>query len=148
MKQTGLFTLVLALTLGFAHSAYAEDNRLTVVVANGPFAGTYKPSPSTIICMRAKAQDVFSVAWKDFEAHGKDIAEAGVEVQHPDQPKARVANAKIAFGGNDKMTGYDFPRQAVVLEISGNGGKITFDGKSKEGIKVHIEAICTDVERL
>jgi hypothetical protein len=142
------FSLAVALTAPLVHAAPAADNQLTIVFANGPFADTYKPPTSSIICMHAKAQNVFSVGWKDFNAAGKSIAEAGMEVSDPDSAGAKLGEVEVGFGSDDKKTVYKIFNKAMVLTLMGKGGKITFDGKTDHGIGLHIEAICNDVTRL
>jgi hypothetical protein len=145
MKMLSRSTIpVLLALLGAANAAQAAENSVVIVVANGPFAGTYKPDGALITCMRVKSRDLFGFGLKDFNATGKQLAEASLEVHAPDGPQAKVASAHVGFGA-DKMTVYDISMTPVTLERKGNGGTMKFDGTTKEGIKVHVEAVCNDV---
>jgi hypothetical protein len=142
--------IVLGLCALGGAQADAKLNDLVIVVANGPYAGTYKPNGTAVICMHAKKQKVFTAAFKDFEAHGgKDLAEAGVEVMNPDSAGEKHGNIRIAFGDPDKKpTVYEVSFAPVVLEITAQGGMITFDGKTASGIGMKVTARCLAVDNL
>jgi hypothetical protein len=134
----------------FAARAYSAPNSLVIIVANAPFAGTYKPPATEIICLHAKKQRVYSAAWRDFNAHGaKTLAEAGIEVSNPDQPGAKYGDVRIAFGDPDKHSiVYQIVHEPLTLALNGRGGTIAFEGKTKEGIRLQVTASCADVEEL
>jgi hypothetical protein len=125
-------------------------NSLSIVVANGPFAGTYTAPGSEVICLHAKAQEVYSVARKDFNAPGaKAIAEAGIEVVNPDVPGAKHGTVRIAFGDPHKYpTIYTVLHAPVTLIIQGTSAEISFEGRTNEGIALRTTASCIEVENL
>ena len=132
--------------IGSAGAAAPNDNQLTVVVAGGPFAGTYKASGAPIACARIKSRDLFGAGWKDFNAKGNELAEVGIEVSNPDGSAPKHGNVHVGFGGGDKMTVYKIFTKPVSLQSQGRGGVIEFDGKTDDGIRLHVEAICKYVE--
>ncbi len=138
--------ILLAVAVTSIGTGYAkDDNQITVVIGNGPFAGTYHADSP--ICMRAKSQDVFGAGWKDFNAKGdKAFAEAGLGVYAPDLPGPKKGRADVAFGEDKNKVEYHFSPVPVTLEIKGKGGIIRFDGTTPQGIKVHMEAVCKDVD--
>ncbi len=145
--------LVVAGTLILAEQAFATaaaENTLEIVVGNGPHAGTYKPPAEAIICLHAKKQKRYSAAWKDFSAHDpKAIAEAGINVSNPDDAGAKQGEARIAFGDPDKKpTVYSVDQAPLTLTKTGSGAKITFHGKTKDGIQLRVTAKCSDVEEM
>lgn len=132
-----------------AHASSAL-NSLLIVAANGPFSGTYKAPGNDAICLRAKAQEVFAVAWKDFNAHGpKAIAEAGVEVANPDVPGAKHGTVRVAFGDpSENLTIYTVLNAPVTLIIRGKSAQTTFAGRTKDGIALRTTASCVEVGNL
>jgi hypothetical protein len=140
-------SLALVIAAGWASGASAADNVFTIVVANGPFAGTYKAG--NVICMHAKSQDVFSAGFKDFgTVAAKAMGEGGAEVEQPDAPGAKFGSIKVSFGPDGKQTSYSIVHEPITLIMKGKAGHITFDGKTKKGIKLHVEAQCDSVEQL
>jgi hypothetical protein len=135
--------------LSAAHAGSAP-NRLQIVIANGPLAGTYSAPPSEVICLHAKQQKVYSAAWKDFRApKAKAMAEAGIEVSQPDAPGAKHGDVRISFGDADhNPVVYQVFQQPLTVSIKGKNGKIAFDGKTKDGIRLQVTATCTEVEEL
>ena len=148
MKHLPVLSLAVMVIASVGRAAAADENQLTIVVANGPFAGTYKAPSSQLICMRAKAQNVFSIGWKDFEATGRNIAEGGMQVDAPDGAGAKFGHVEVGFGSDDKKTVYKILHKPIVLKLTGKGGTITFDGKTDQGIHLHMEAVCNNVTRL
>ena len=121
-------------------------NEFTIVVANGPHAGTYKPAADLFVCLHSQAQGIFTAAFKDFDAHGaNDLVEGGIEVKNPDATGAKRANVRLQFG-EKKPAVYEFSSVPAILEIIGKGGIIRFDGVTKAGIGIKITAQCFNVE--
>ena len=137
---------VLSLLAGIASAG--NGNQLTIRVANGPYAGSYQSVATATICMHAAAQDVFSSAWKDFGAAGKALAEAGVEVSSPDASGPKRGTVRISFGKDGKAAVYELVNQALTFTPTAKGASISADGKTKDGIGIHLEALCSEVDRL
>ena len=131
-------------------AAASGENTFEIVVGNGPHAETYKPPADTVICLHAKKQKRYSAAWKDFNAHDpKAMAEAGINVSNPDDAGSKQGEVRIAFGDPDKNpTVYSVDQAPLTLTRTATGAKITFQGKSKEGIPLRVIAKCSDVEEM
>ena len=140
-------TLSLPLWLLAAGAADAAGtNQLTIQVANGPYAGAYHSEANSTICFKAKVQDVFSSAWKDFNADGRKLAEAGVEVQHPDVPGPKHGRMRISFGKDGNSAIYEILNQPLTVTPLADGARINGEGTTSTGIRITLEAVCEDVE--
>jgi hypothetical protein len=149
MNTHGRFTTAGGISLlWLLTGAATAHNQLTVRVANGPYAGSYQSVASETICMKAAAQDVFSSAWKDFGASGRGLAEAGVQVDHPDGPGAKRGDVRISFGKDGKAAIYQLLNQPLTFTPTAQGAHISADGRTADGIGIHVEAVCAEVERL
>lgn len=131
-----------------AASAYAASNSLVIVVANGPLAGTYKPSEP--LCVHSKQQRGYSVAWIDIKPNGaRALAQATMDVSPQDGSRAKSGNVYIEFGDSDKNTvKYSFVDQPLTFAFSGGVGTFAFDGKTKEGVQLHVTASCADISEV
>lgn len=122
----------------------AEKNTLDVVLANGPFAGTYRQVD--VICMHAQRQRVFSVAYKDFTPSGvKSFIEGGIEVRDPDAAGAKHANVSVTFGDPVKPTTYQISHEPVSLDLKSGGATLVFEGKTDGGVRIKLTAACHDL---
>jgi hypothetical protein len=138
----------------------AVPNVLEIVVGNGPFAGTYKPPPSEVICMHAKQQQIYTAAYRNLKnalngtaTQGKntahEIGEAALNISNPDDPGAKFGEVLVAFGDRDKnQIRYTVDRAPLTLTIKGKGADIAFQGKTKEGIQLQVTARCLEVEQM
>ena len=131
-----------------AGSIQAPLNVLEVVVVNGPFAGTYKPPTSEVICYHNKKEKIYTATWKDFGAHdAKAIDSAGINVSNPDDTGAKRGDVRITFGDPGKNpTMYSVNQEPLTLTIKGKGSEIAFQGQTKDGIQLRINATCLDVD--
>ena len=148
-----LLSIVGACAFGLSAQTFAAapaENTFEIVVGNGPHTGTYKPPADSVICMHAKKQKRYSAAWKDFDAHdAKAIAEAGINVSNPDDAGAKQGEVRIAFGDPDKKpTVYSVDRAPLTLTKTATGAEIAFQGKTKDGIQLHVTAKCSDIEEM
>ena len=153
MKNTpikSLASLISSLVIAFPLQAGGAPNSLIIVVANGPFAGTYRPPPAEIICLHAKAQRVFSAAWKDFSAHeAKAFAEGGIEVSNPDVAGKKHGNISLTFGDpSNHPTVYSLSNAPLDFELTQSGGTIAFDGTVNSSVHIKVTAECRDVTRV
>jgi len=147
MKIRHSLPIVLALLGAVTAAPAAESNSVLIIVRNGPFAGTYKPDPALILCMRVKSRDRLGMGLKNFGAKGKELAEASIEVARPDDPKQKLGSVHVVFG-EGKMAVYDISMQPITLDRKGNGGVMKLEGKTKDGITLRVEATCNDVTSL
>src|ERR1700733_7981069 len=148
MKQLIRSALVLggALSLAAARPP-AAPNPWTIVVGNGPFAGTYSAKASEVICMNAKAQKLFAASFRDFKASGpKDLAEGGVRIDNPDRPGPKTGDLEVAFGSDSKRTiEYDVYNVPISFDAKGAVRQISGAGKTKEGVSLKITATCNEI---
>jgi hypothetical protein len=125
-------------------------NVLEIIVGNGPFAGTYKPPASEVICLHARKEKRYTAAYKAFNANGaKMLSEVGINVSNPDDAGAKHGEVRIAFGDPDKKpTVYAVDQAPLTLTPSGKGAEIAFQGKTKDGTQFSVTAKCLDVEQM
>jgi hypothetical protein len=145
--------------VALAHAPVTSDNVLEVVIGSGPRAGTYKPPTSTIICMHAKQQKQFTAAYKDFGAGDPaKISVAVINVDSPDEAGPRHGDVLVSFGdtGDKKhpseysvtIPGGGTGPLTLTLTRTGKGADLAFEGKTKDGIPLHVTAKCTSITEL
>jgi hypothetical protein len=128
----------------------AASDSLVIVVGNGPLAGTYGAPAGEIICLREKPPDYpdlgYGVEWRRFDGYGaKVLGEVGTEVSNPDKPGAKYGTVIIRFGDPDhNPTDYKDFHANVTIALSGRGGTIAFDGRTEDGIQLHVKASCVE----
>jgi hypothetical protein len=139
-----------------AHALEQPGNTMEIVIGGGPHAGTYKPPPTSIICMDAKKQNQFTAAYKDFNASDpKTLSEAVINISNPAETGPKQGDVLITFGDPDKKP----PMQYTVSISRGNTGPLTFtrngkgadvafQGQTKDGISLHFTARCTSIDVL
>jgi len=145
----GLFLLS---TFGVVQATQAADppskNLTTIVVADGPFAGTY--TADNTACLTVKARDTFGSGWKAFSNHPKTktLEEAGIQADRVNAEGGKTGSivVKFADGVSDKLVDYSLSNVPVTLKRNGTGGQLTFDGKTKDGVRLKISANCVEVE--
>jgi hypothetical protein len=148
VRSTLLF--VGATTL-LAARVYAASGSLVVVVANGPLAGTYNAPAVEITCLHEKppnyATPGYGVSWRRFQGYGaKVLGQAAMEVSNTDKPGAKHGDVFIDFGDPDhNPVQYHIFNEPITFKLSAVGFTMDFDGKTKEGIRLHVTASCTDV---
>lgn len=151
MKQ--LVRSVLIVT-GFAPLAgarpHAAPNPLTIVVANGPYAGTYKAKADEVMCFHYKTQKMLAASFKDFEANSpRGLAEGGIKVDDPDAPGRKTGDLDVSFGTHDKLSvTYDVYHVPIAVTIRGKGADLVGAGKTDAGVSIRITASCAEVEQL
>ena len=152
------FLVAAASALGAASfSAPApSDNVLEIVVGNGPHAGTYKLSTSAVMCMHFKQQKQVTAVYKDFDASDpKKIGEAGINITNPDEPGPQRGDVLVAFGARDdkgsSRYSVSIPGDSagpITLTRNGKAADLAFQGRTKDGISLHVTARCTNLEVL
>jgi len=138
-----------AIALGAARPP-AAPNPLTVVVANGPYAGTYHAKADEVVCLHAKAQRMFAASFKDFDAPtARSFAEGGLKVANPDAPGAKTGQIYVAFGTKDKKAvEYDIPNAPITMTVKGKGVDLMGTAKSKDGVLIRVNASCVDISTM
>ena len=148
MKQIIRSALVLAGAAGIAAARQpAEPNPMVVIVANGPYAGTYTARADEVVCLHAKAQKMYAASFKDFEAKGpRTFAEGGMKVDNPDAPGPKTGDLLASFGPNDKhAVEYNVIHVPVTLTMKGKGAELTGTGKTKDGVQIQVKESCVEV---
>lgn len=131
--------------------AAAPNNMLEIVIANGPHAGTFKPSD--VICIHAKAQKEFSAAAKEFNARDpKALSESGISVSNPDDTGPKRGEVRLAFGNPDKNPlVYDVliardSKEPLTMTKNGRTTTLAFEGQTKDGIRLRVTATCAQTD--
>jgi hypothetical protein len=142
-----LLTLPVLAALSAVHAGTPAKNVTTVVVEDGPFAGTYIADDTA--CLRVKERETLGCGWKDFDPpKRKAMQEAGIGVDRPDAPGAKSGDVHVVLsdGSSQKPTTYDMLGVPLTLTRNGRGGTIEFNGKTPDGVRLHMTAICVEVE--
>ena len=145
--------------VALAHAPVPSDNVLEVVIGSGPRAGTYKPPTSTIICMHAKQQKQFTATYKDFGAGDpKKLSVAVINIDCSNEAGPRHGDVLVSFGDSDEKKhpseySVTIPRGGtgpltLTLTRTGKGADLAFEGKTKDGIPLHVTATCTSITEL
>jgi len=142
--------LVAAVTGLSASRPAAGENPMTVVVANGPYAGTYKARADEVICLHAKKEKSLMASFKDFEASTpRTFAEGGLRIDNPDAPGPKVGTVYVAFGTNDKKAvEYYVSGVPITMTMKGKGADLIGSAKSKDGISVRVTVNCTEIDTM
>ena len=146
MQNLSRYSAFLGAVFATVSPAFAGSSSFLVVVGNGALAGTYNLDAKAVFCFHSAKRRVYSAVWKDYNpSNAKSIAEAGIEVINPDAAGPKVATVQITFGDPDKAQAvYRISAQPVSLTVSGSRGEIVFQGKTQNGISIHLTAVCLD----
>jgi hypothetical protein len=130
-------------------AASAPENVITVVVSDGPFAGTY--SADATACLHIKDRNTLGCGWKQFAKHPKTktLEEAGIEVDSVSRgPGARTGDVTVKFldGTGETMHDYSVVNVPLTLTRNGNVQQISFDGKTKDGVRMRVTGTIVKVE--
>jgi len=126
---------------------HAAPNPMTIVVANGPYAGTYKARADEVVCLHAKAQKMYAASFKDFNANSpRAFAEGGLKVNNPDVAGPKKGDLLAAFGTSDKRSvEYNVFDVPITMTAKGQGAELAGSGKTKDGVQIRVTASCVDV---
>ena len=151
MKQLIRSTVIVAgIAALSAARPHAVPNPWTVVVANGPFAGTYNAKAAEVMCFHYKTQKMLGASFKDFDAKGaRALAEGGIKVDNPDAPGAKTGDLQVGFGNSDKLSiAYSVYNVPITVTPKGKGADLVGAGKTKDGVQIRITANCAEIEQL
>lgn len=142
--------LVAGVTVVSAARPTAGDNPMTVVVANGPYAGTYKARADEVICLHAKKEKSLMASFKDFEAATpRTFAEGGLRIDNPDVPGPKVGDVYVAFGTKDKKAvEYYVSGVPITMTMKGKGADLVGSAKSKDGVSIRVTVNCSEVDTM
>jgi hypothetical protein len=140
----------------FANTPAPSNNVLVIVIDNGPHAGTYKPPAADTMCMLFKQQKQFTVVYKDFDAADPTkVGEGGINITNPDEAGPKRGDVLVAFGsrGDKQASRYSVsvPGDSagpITLIRNGKAADLAFQGRTKDGISLHVTARCPVVEEL
>ena len=135
-----------------AVGAQSAPDVIEVVVLNGPHAGTYKTPSSETICAHYKEMKWTFATWRGNEAPDpKKLSAAAIKISNPEQAGPKRGDVQIAFGtepGKKVVADYKVTDVPVTLTTKGKGVEMSFDGKTKEGVGLRVNAKCSEVENL
>ncbi len=138
--------------LAAAVRAQSAPDTIEVVVLNGPHAGTYKTPASETICAHYKAMKWTFATWRGNEApDSKKLSAAAIKISNPEQAGPKRGDVQIAFGtepGQKVVADYNVMDVPVTLATKGKGVEMSFDGRTKEGVGLRVNAKCSEVENL
>lgn len=141
-----------ALILGAAASLAAArpqgaTNPWTIVVGNGPYAGTYSAKATEVICLNAKPQKFFAASFRDFDAKSpRALGQGRISVDYPDVAGAKHGDLHAAFGDDKKRSiAYDVFNVPISFTAKGKVMEMSGTGKTKDGVLLKITATCNDI---
>jgi hypothetical protein len=147
--RASLRTVILAAGASVLSAArpHAAPNPMTIVVANGPYAGTYKARADEVVCVHAKAQKMYAASFKDFNASSpRAFAEGGLKVNNPDVAGPKKGDLLASFGTKDKLSvEYNVTDVPITMIAKGEGAELAGSGKTKDGVQIRVTASCVDV---
>ncbi|MBA2685828.1 MAG: hypothetical protein H0U66_15185 [Gemmatimonadaceae bacterium] len=148
MMQLFRSALILGGALSLAAARpHAAPNPWTIVVGNGPYAGTYNAKASEVLCLNAKPQKFFAASFRDFEAKGpRALGDGGIKVDNPDVAGAKHGDLHVAFGDDKKRSiEYDVYNVPISFTAKGKVMELSGAGKTKDGVLLKITATCNDI---
>jgi len=130
-------------------AASAPDNIITIVVSDGPFAGSYATEATA--CLHVKDRNTLGCGWKKFAEHPKTktLEEAGIQVDTVSRgPGARTGDVIVKFldGIGETMHDYSVSNVPLTLTRNGNVQQISFDGKTKDGVHMRVTGTIVQVD--
>jgi len=128
----------------------AVPNPWTVVIGNGPYAGTYKAKADEVMCLHTTQPKMLAASFRDFDAKdARALGEGGIKVDDPDAPGPKKGDLHVAFGDDKKRSVvYDVYAVPITVTKKGKGADISGAGKTKDGVAIHITASCAEIEML
>jgi hypothetical protein len=130
-------------------AASAPENVITIVVSDGPFAGSYTVEATA--CLHVKDRNTLGCGWKKFAEHPKTktLEEAGIQVDTVSRgPGARTGDVIVKFldGIGETMHDYSVSNVPLTLTRNGNVQQISFDGKTKDGVRMRVTGTIVQVD--
>lgn len=150
-----VLTASLVLLAGFAPSppgARPAADSMKIVIGSGSHAGTYDLASANMMCMLSNSGSSFSAAYKDMQARKPNvISGAGINVDHVDGSAPKTGEINVTFGDPDEKGGFtlearvpDKGKHGFTYSKSGKAVTVSFDGKTKDGVKLSVKAHCDD----
>jgi hypothetical protein len=142
----------------------AASDVLEAVIANGPYAGTYRTPDSDLICMNSPANNMYAATWTNLDEVVKDVFgaqgekktnqsamhSASIRVLNPKDPGAKLGDVSLDLRNPDatKNALYELKSVPISLTTKGKGADISFDGKTKDGIQLRVTAKCSEMVQM
>ena len=146
------FMIAASSLMAAAAQAQSAPDAIEVVVLNGPHAGTHKTTSSETICGKYTGLKLTFATWRSFEKpDGKKMNSAAIKVSNPDQAGPKRGEVLVSFGsepGQKVVADYTATDVPITLAIKGKGADISFEGKTKEGVGLRVNAKCSEIETL
>jgi hypothetical protein len=130
-----------------------------VVITGGPYAGTYAPADAAS-CLLDSHRNAMTMAYLKGgdDAGPKTLTEAAINVYDMEAATpGKSGEAGVIFGPikltGDQKTTYDIvvgsktTKGAIALTKKGSGYAAVFDGKTEQGISLHIALECSTVAK-
>jgi hypothetical protein len=142
--------ILCALTVAALSAVHAQAaDSMEVVVGNGPHAGTYKLASDNMTCLLVGKDQHFSAAYRDIDARdAKSVNSAGINVFKSNVANPTDGQVNITFGDGAAKTAYraSGPNGGGTLTFAKKGRAVdlTFQGTTKEGIRLRFTAHCAD----
>ena len=138
--------IAIAATLLAVRPAVAAS-QYTVTIDNGPNAGKYEAKAADIQCFHSKSQQILFATFSNMDPHtGNSGVRSGIRVYDPDATGAKTGELSADFGTFVKQTAkYMVTRIPITLTISGKGADIAGQGKTQDGVGIHVSVSCADV---
>lgn len=147
MKQLTRSALIVAGAVSLAAARpHAVPNPWTIVIGNGPFAGTYSAKAAEVICLNAKPQKFFAASFRDTDAGGaRALQSGGIKVDNPDTAGPKTGDLNVEIGAGKGATTYDVYHVPIAFTAKGKSMELSGAGKTKDGIALKITATCNDI---
>jgi hypothetical protein len=150
-----VLTCSLVLLAAFAPSlpdAQRAADSMKLVIGSGPHAGTYDLPAANITCMRIESAKQFSAVYKDPTATAANaVSVVGINVDRPGGTGPKSGEINITFGDPENKGPFTFDvnvpdkgKHHFSLSTSGKAVTVTFDGQTRDGVKLHVQAHCDD----
>lgn len=149
MRKVRRFFMIWVAGIAAALAAAPESqNTTTVVLDSGPLAGSYTIDNNG--CIELKERDKFGVTFKKF-AHSPTVItleEAAMELDRASTAGAKTGDVvvKLLAVGSDKAQDYSVSNVTLSVTRVGAGARLSFDGRTKEGLHMRVTATCDHTE--
>jgi hypothetical protein len=149
MKPLVQSVVLLAGIAALSAARSAPGNKLSVVVANGPHAGTYDSKTTDVQCFHSRSQEILAATFNNRDPRSdRSGVQSGIRVYKPDAPGAKSGEVEVGFGPFAKLTtDYLITKIPITVTPKGKGADIAGEGKTKDGIQIRVSASCAEIQQ-